>query len=178
LRNVARPGKRTRAFVDVSKGDRVDCLADVYERLVRRWHYAADPIDTVDWLISAEDLLADAKSFGDCEDFAGLMAAALQAFPDPWPCRIVVVSRGPQRHAFTEVKMGSDLADAKPMLEQLASRWNCDLLTLPITKDQDESLWMRLDMDGPPIPGRIRRELAVYLDSARIDFYEPGNEKD
>src|SRR5262245_54835200 len=156
-----------REFVEASSGDPIDRLADVYERLFHRWRYLSDPEGGGDWLISAEDMLAAQESRGDCEDFAVLVAASVQAFPEPWPCRIVFGSFGRAKHAFTEVRVGGTMQEAMWMLERLASRWKCDLLTLPVTLDRDGPVWLRLDLDGPPVPRQFSRELVVYPDSRK-----------
>lgn len=172
LRKAARPGRRMHEFVEASTGDRIDRLAEVYERLFRRWRYVSDP-DGGDWLISAEDMLAEKESRGDCEDFAGLIAASLQAFPDPWPCRIVLTTDGREGHAFTEVKLGDGRVEADPLLQQLASRWKCDLLHLRVMEEDDGSIWLALDLDGPPVRRAVWRRFAVYPDSSRLDVYGP-----
>jgi len=117
-------------------------ICSVYEHIRYNWKYVSDPSGG-DYYASASETIENGLA-GDCDDFAILMAAAIEAIGGS--SRIIAASGPKGNHVYAEVYVGPKEADlTNKILQDLANEYHGSIHYHTHSVDSTENVWLNLD---------------------------------
>jgi len=119
-------------------------ICDVWEQVYRKWTYVNDPQGT-DYLSPASRTISISLK-GDCDDFAVLVAALIEAIGGN--ARVVLASdSSSDGHAFPEVYVGDDYKDLRAAAYYICERYGCKTIWYQKTEGYfgTDEYWINLD---------------------------------
>jgi hypothetical protein len=153
MAQCARPGPNVRRFVNRFSGKPPEQMAQVYEFIVKKWHYEADR--DRDWLTPAEDLFRDPEHVtADCKAFAVALAACARELH--MDAEIVATKGNGNQpgHVQTRIKLSLLDEDTGPMITRMRKIWGKPSVSegdLPVIQTEGRK-WVVLDGGLPPRP--------------------------
>lgn len=147
-------------------------VCDIWEYCYKNWIYVDDP--------NGEDFFSPASNTiqiglkGDCDDYAILLAALVQAIGGT--SRVVTASdeQGNNRHAYAEVYLGTSQESAQNATDYICRRYSCGRNALWTHHETDSSgvtrYWLNLDW-WANYPGGPYR-----FDTDKKFYYPLGNQ--
>lgn len=120
----------------------IDQICSIYEHIHDNWKYVSDPRGE-DYYASASETIENGLA-GDCDDFAILMAATIEAIGGS---SSVIIASGPKgNHAYAEVCVGpSETKLTKKILYNLANEYHKSIHYHTYSVESTEKVWLNLD---------------------------------
>lgn len=113
----------------------IDQICYIYEYVFNRWRYVSDP-HGCDYFSPASRTI-ELGLVGDCDDYAILMSALIEAIGGT--SRIVII----EDHAYAEVYLGEyNSTDTNQILKYLEEKYNS---TMHYHIDEEGGVWLNLD---------------------------------
>lgn len=142
-------------------------VADVWENTYSSWVYVSDPSDPQEggfaYTPASETIEMDLR--GDCDDFAVLMAASIEAIGGI--ARVVEAARFDTAHAFAEVLLGPDEESCSELFQYIKDRYN--IIGDIWYYEDSQGIWLNLDWQDNHPGGE-------YFDGERVITVYPRNE--
>ena len=182
--DVSHPTTRNTAvkLAAKSKGPfNVDQVARVWLHAYKRWSYVNDPKGQEYFAKASESIENDYA--GDCDDFAIVLAAMIQAIGGE--SRVVMMSSDQGGHAYTEIRVAGELKKIRTTLDRFVRRnvrgkrlREIHARPAPPTPDGQGSYWLNLDWNAQLPGGPYEKEhwaVAIYPDGSTESLAPAGD---
>lgn len=144
---------------------RVEQVARVWTHVRRQWRYVSDPLG-VEYFALASETIENGLA-GDCDDFATVVIAMVQAIGGR--ARMVMVEGDEGGHAYAEVCIDSPAPEVAARLAAFYRGMSPPLATGEVHYRSDDTcpVWLNLDWNAPMPGGAYSRERwAVAIDAS------------
>lgn len=117
---------------------RISQICDLWESIYKKWTYVSDPAKKGYFSPASRTISVGLK--GDCDDFAIVTAAAIQAVGGS--SRVMLT----QTHAYPEVMIASSKSQLQSHANYLCKRYNCKTIAYHTeTRNGKNYYWLNLD---------------------------------
>ncbi len=135
------------SFVSTKNGGNYNIyqVCDIYDSVYKKWIYINDPNSQSSYLAPASETIKSWR--GDCDDYAILMTALVQAIGGT--ARIVCVNgkNNQSGHVYPELYIGNSEELTKDILKSISYRYNDNTINYKIYKNEENEneYWLNLD---------------------------------
>jgi len=150
-------------------------VCDIWEYINKNWKYVNDP-NGPDYYSPASNTINNGLT-GDCDDFAILISAMVEAIGGT--SRIVTATNDKgDGHAYAEVYIGTSQNDVQKATDYICTRYSCDTIwTTHITDDNGVTrYWLNLDWSAghPGGPFTATNKRKYYYPSEDTEYVPIG----
>ncbi len=151
----------------------INQICGIYDYLIREWKYVNDPSGYENFRSASRTIKNNLS--GDCDDFAILMAALIDAIGGQTRINVAIETKTYKGHAFTEVYVAKNEKEFKSVIQGLNTIYKNEIYQINYTKDND-GYWLNLDWFGnPQHPGGEYfnyTKRTVFYPRAKKPFYK------
>ena len=145
------PTTRDFAIKSINPGNQgyfsIQQICDIWDVVTYNWVYVSDPQGEagLPFTFTPASETIKARLRGDCDDYATLLAAALEAIGgEP---HLIVAENANSAHAYTQVYVGqSGVSGAQPLTNYICERYGAEKVWYSVY--EDGSTWLNLDWWG------------------------------
>lgn len=139
-------------------------ICDMWEKIYKRWTYVNDPKGFEYFSPASRTIKLGLK--GDCDDFAILTAASIQAIGGS-PRIIVASNTNATGHAYAEVYLGPSKSNLESATNYICKRYNCKSIAYRVSNEGGQTrYWLNLDWQakhpGGPYYQNNGETVAIY----------------
>ncbi len=139
-------------------------ICDMWEKIYKRWTYVNDPKGFEYFSPASRTIKLGLK--GDCDDFAILTAASIQAIGGS-PRIIVASNTNAAGHAYAEVYLGPSKSNLESATNYICKRYNCKSIAYRVSNEGGQiRYWLNLDWQakhpGGPYYQNNGETVAIY----------------
>ena len=138
-------------------------ICDMWEKIYKRWTYVNDPKGFEYFSPASRTIKLGLK--GDCDDFAILTAASIQAIGGS-PRIIVASNTNAAGHAYAEVYLGPSKSNLESATNYICKRYNCKSIAYRVSNEGGQMRLANLDWQakhpGGPYYQNNGETVAIY----------------